>query len=154
MKFDGAAFKNLERLNVGIRDFLPSNNQYLFALYFYIEHKEVGWNPPSENDGRIYANFRRWSTDLQDTPPTYDQAEHFLRFLDEYVSRAIQSHYFLQLSKSNTKSILDKVTVSDIFYTILVYENSKEVWEEELQIRVNSKSEDERKKAIQKKQVS
>jgi hypothetical protein len=43
---------------------------------------------------------------------------------------------------------LDKVTVLDISYTILVYENSKEVREEELQIRVNSKSEDERKKAI------
>ncbi len=45
---------------------------------------------------------------------------------------------------------MDKVTVSDISYTILVYENSKKGGEEELQIRVNSKTEDERKKAIQK----
>ncbi len=48
------------------------------------------------------------------------------------------------------KTFLDKVTASDISYTILVYENSKEVWEEELQIRVNSKTEDKRKKATQK----
>jgi hypothetical protein len=57
----------------------------------------------------------------------------------------------LQWSKSNrSKTFLDKVTASDISYTILVYENSKEVWEEELQIRVNSKTKDKRKKAMQK----
>ena len=137
------------RINICIAAY--SNNQYLFALYLYVEDKEVGWNPPSDNDGRIYANFRRWTTDLQDTPPTYDQAEHFLRFLDKYVSRAVGSHYFSQWSKSNrSKTFMDKVTASDISYTILVYENSKEVWEEELQIRVKSMSEDERKKATRK----
>ncbi len=57
----------------------------------------------------------------------------------------------MQWSKSNrTKTFLDKVTASDISYKILVYENSKEVWEEELQMRVNSKTEDERKKATRK----
>jgi hypothetical protein len=40
--------------------------------------------------------------------------------------------------------------VSDIAYTTLVYKNSKEVWEEELQIMVNSKTDDERKKATRK----
>jgi hypothetical protein len=40
--------------------------------------------------------------------------------------------------------------VSDISYINLVYEYSKEVREEELQIRANSKSEDKRKKAIKK----
>jgi hypothetical protein len=45
---------------------------------------------------------------------------------------------------------LDIGTVSDIAYTILVYENSKEVWGKELQIRVNLKTEDKRKKAMQK----
>jgi hypothetical protein len=137
------------RINICIVAY--SNNQYLFALYFYVEDKEVGWNPPSDNDGRIYANVRRWTTDLRDTPPTYDQAEHFLRFLDKYVSHAVRNHYFLQWSKSNRpKTFLDKVTASDISYMILVYKNSKEVWEEELQIRVNSKTEDERKKGTRK----
>jgi hypothetical protein len=40
--------------------------------------------------------------------------------------------------------------VLDIAYTILVYKNSKKVWEQELQIRANSKTEDERKKATRK----
>ncbi len=99
----------------------------------------------------MYANFRRWTTDLQDTQPTYDQSEHFLRFLDKYVSCAVGNHYFLQWSKSNrTKTFLDKVTLPDIAYTILVYRNSKEVLEEELQIRVNSKTDDKGKMATQK----
>ncbi len=80
-----------------------------------------------------------------------DQAEHFQRFLDKYVSCAVRNHYCLQWSKSNRlKTFLDKVTPSDIAYTILVYKNSKEVWEEELQIRVNSKTDDKRKKATRK----
>jgi hypothetical protein len=46
------------------------------------------------------------------------------------------THFVSQWSKSNcTKTILDKITASDIAYMILVYENSKEVWEEELEIR-------------------
>ena len=127
------------RINICIAAY--SNNQYLFALYLYVEDKEVGWNPPSDNDGKIYANFRRLTTDLQDTPPTYDQAEHFLRFLDKYVSRAVGNHYFLQWSKSNrSNTFFDKVTASDIAYTILVYENTKEVWEEEVQIKARCKT--------------
>jgi hypothetical protein len=54
----------------------------------------------------------------------------------------------MQWSKSNrTKTFLDKVTASDIAYTILVYENSKEVWNEELQIRATSRTDDERRTA-------
>ena len=52
----------LSRINICIVAY--SNNQYLFALYFYVEDKEVGWNPPSDNDGRIYATVRKWTTDL------------------------------------------------------------------------------------------
>ena len=54
----------------------------------------------------------------------------------------------MQWSKSNrTKTFLDKVTASDIACTILVYENSKEVWKEELQIRATSRTDDERRTA-------
>jgi len=53
------------------------------------------------------------------------------------------------------KTFLDKVTVSDIAYMILVYENSNEVWKEELQIRAISRTDDERRTATrEKKQVS
>jgi hypothetical protein len=85
------------RINICIAAY--SNNQYLFALDFYVDNKEVGWISPSDNNGRIYATVRKWTTDLQDTPPTYDQAEHFMRFLDKYISCAVGNHYFLQWSK-------------------------------------------------------
>ena len=49
---------------------------------------------------------------------------------------------------SLTATDLDKVTPLDIAYTVLAYKNSKEVWKEELQIRVNSKTDDERKKTM------
>ena len=53
------------------------------------------------------------------------------------------------------KTFLNKVTASDIAYTILVYENSNKVWKEELQIRAMSTMDDERHKATREKtQVS
>jgi hypothetical protein len=40
------------------------------------------------------------------------------------------------------------MTVSDIAYTILVYENTKEVWEEDLQIKASHKNNEERRNAM------
>lgn len=95
---------------------------------------------------------RKWSTDQHPTQPTYDDAEDFMRFLDKYVSHAVGNHHFMQWRKSNrTKTLLDKVTASDIAYTILVYENSNEVWKEELQIRATSTTNDDRRKATREK---
>ncbi len=48
---------------------------------------------------------------------------------------------------NRNKTLLDKLTSSDIAYTILIYENSKEVWDEEIHIKLTSKSKDEVKKA-------
>jgi len=48
-----------------------------------------------------------------------------------------------------TKTLLDKISVSDIAYTILVYENSKDEWEEELIIKARAKTDEERKNAEQ-----
>ena len=96
--------------------------------------------------------IRNWTTDQHHTQPTYDDAEDFMRFLDKYVSHAVGNHYFMQWSKSNrTKTFLDKVTASDIAYTILVYENSSEVWKEELKIRATSTTDDEKRKATREK---
>ncbi len=50
------------------------------------------------------------------------------------------------MNRSNT--FLDKVTASDIVYTILVYENTKEVWEEGLQIKASSRQDEERQNAM------
>jgi hypothetical protein len=118
------------------------------------DDKEFGWWPPRENSGKVYVNSRRWASDHQVSKPTYDQAEHFLRFIDKYVSCAVGNHYFLQWSKSNrTKTFLDKVTALDIAYTILVYEYTKEVWEEDLQIKVSSKDDMDRRHAIRHKKT-
>ncbi len=77
-----------------------------------------------------------------------------MRFLDKYVSHVVGNHYFMQWSKSNrTKTFLDKVTTSDIAYTVLVYENSNEVWKEELKIRAISTMDDERRKATREKKT-
>jgi len=74
---------------------------------------------------KFFVTIRKWTTDLQHAQPTED----FMRFLDKYVSCAVGNHHFMQWSKSNrTKNFLDKVTASDIAYTILVYENSNQVW--------------------------
>jgi hypothetical protein len=40
------------------------------------------------------------------------------------------------------------VTAPDIAFTILVYENSKEVWEEDLQIKASSRIDEERRNAM------
>jgi hypothetical protein len=62
-------------------------------------------------------------------------------------------HYFLQWSKSNrSKTFLDKVTASDIAYTILVYEDTKEVWEEDLKIKASYKNDEERCNAMHHKE--
>ena len=121
----------------------------IYVFHINTDDNENGWFPPSNSSGKVYVNTRGWTSNPQDSKPTYDQAEHFLRFLDKYVSHAVGNHYFLQWSKLNrSKTFLDKVTASDIAYTILVYENTKEVWEEDLQIKASSKTDRERRNAM------
>ncbi len=118
------------------------------------DDNENGWFPPSDNSGKIYVNARGRTSNPQDLKPTNDQAEHFLWFLDKYVSHAVGNHYFLHLSKLNrSKPFLDKVTASDIAYTILVYENTKEVGEEDLQIKASSRTDEERHSAMYNKKT-
>jgi hypothetical protein len=106
----------------------------------------------SDNSGKIYVNARGWTSKPKST---YDQAEHFLRFLDKYVSHAVGNHYFLQWSKLNrSKTFLDKVTASDIAYTILVYEHTKGAWEEDLQIKASSRTDEERHNSMHHKNPS
>ena len=127
----------------------------IYVFHINTDDNENGWFPPSNSSEKIYVNARGWTSNPQDSKPTYDQAEHFLRFLDKYVSHAVGNHYFLQWSKLNrSKTFLDKVTASDIAYTILVYENTKEVWEEEVQIKARYKNDEERHNAMHHKNPS
>ncbi len=45
------------------------------------------------------------------------------------------------------------MTASDIVYTILVYENTKEVWEEDLQIKARFRTDEERRNAMHHKKT-
>ncbi len=127
----------------------------IYVFHINTDDNKNEWFPPSNSSGKIYVNVRGWTSYPQDSKPTYDQAEHFLRFPDKYVSHAVGNHYFLQLSKLNrSKTPLDKVTTSDIAYTILVYKNIEEVWEEEVQIKARYKNDDERHNAMHQKNPS
>jgi hypothetical protein len=106
-----------------------------------------GWAAPGDESGKIFTYTRLWACHPQDSTPTYDKAEHFLRFLHKYNSHAIGS-LFSQCSKSNhTKTFLDRLTASNIAYTILVYENCEEVREEELHIKKSISDDIQRKQA-------
>ncbi len=129
----------------------------IYVIHINTDDNENGWFSPSDNSGKIYVNAREWTSNPQDSKHTYDQAEHSLQFLDKYVSHAVGNHYFLQWSKSNrSKNFHDKVTALDIAYTILVYENTKEVWEVDLRIKASSRTDEERHNAMhhKKNQVS
>jgi hypothetical protein len=61
----------------------------IYVFHINTVDNENGWFPPSDNSGKIYVNARGWTSNPQHSKPTYDQAEHFLRFLDKYVSHAV-----------------------------------------------------------------
>ncbi len=63
----------------------------IYVFHINIYDNENGWVPPSNSSGKIYVNARVWTSYHQDSKPTYDQAEQFLRFLDKYVSHAVGS---------------------------------------------------------------
>ncbi len=126
-----------------------------YVFHINTDDNENGWFPPRNSSEKMYVNARGWTSNPQDSKPTYDQAENFLRFLDKYVSHAVGNHYSLQWSKSNrSKTFLDKVTASDIVYTILVYENTKELWDEDVQIKASYKNDEERHNAMHHKKPS
>ena len=114
-----------------------------------LDDKKTSWCAPGDCTGKVFVKIRDLNSDAQDKSDlTYDDTEHFLRFLDKYVSRAVGNHTFARWKKSHqTKTLLDKISASDIAYTILVYENSKEVWEEELLIKAHAETDKERKNA-------
>jgi hypothetical protein len=79
---------------------------------------------------------------------TYNDTEKFLRFIDNYVKQAVGNHNLSKWMKLNgSKTLLDRITPSDIAYTIILYENSINVWSEELEIKATSKTKEERQSA-------
>jgi hypothetical protein len=50
----------------------------IFVFHINTDDNENGWFPPSYCSRKIYVNARGWTSNPQDSKPTYDQAEHFL----------------------------------------------------------------------------
>jgi hypothetical protein len=54
----------------------------IYVFHINADDKENEWFPPSDDSGKIYVNARGWTSNPQDSKPKYDQAEHFLQFLE------------------------------------------------------------------------
>ena len=137
-----------------IYDYIIRKQNIEYDFLWHLDDKDLKLCPIIDNNGQIFVSVRKWATgnDENEDELTYEDAEGFLRFIDKYICRAMGTHFLSQWKKLNrTKTILDKITASDIAYTILVYENSKEVWDEEVEIRENTTNDDERRKAIRHK---
>lgn len=106
-----------------------------FGLLWFTEDRKNGKTLPIE-EGKIFVSIRMSLEEGYDAPPSYDDVELFLHFVDKYVScnygkRELSKFYRLNRSKT----LFDKLTVFDIAYTILVYENSRDVWDEDLRFK-------------------
>ena len=99
-------------------------------------------------NGVVLPSARSW-VPSNIVHPSYSEAEPFLHFLDKYTtiivggSRALGKYY--KNNKGNT--LLDRVTESDIAYGFLVYENSYDVWKEEI-VKLNTCATKEEQKSF------
>ncbi len=117
--------------------------------HIHADDKTKGWCPPTDKRGRVFVNVRDLAKEPQDIEPSYNETEHFLRFIDKYVSRAIGNYQIAKWTRANKdKTLMDKVTASDIAYSIIVYENTKEVWEEEILIKASDKTDEEKRNTV------
>ena len=83
-------------------------------------------------DGKILITFISLTEDT--TTITYEENLEFLTFMDFYVSKLAGARELKSWSVKNPgKTLLDKMTASDIAYAILVYENGIDVWMERFQ---------------------
>ena len=85
------------------------------------------------DDGVVLPSARDWVSS-KIVHPSYSDAEPLLHFLDKYTMIIIgRSKAMAEYRKTNKgKMLLDRVTELDIAYGILVYENSYDVWMEEI----------------------
>jgi len=99
-------------------------------------------------DGEVLPSARSWVS-KNILHPSYSDAEPLLHFLDKYTmivvggSKAMGGYY--KINKG--KTLLDRVTESDIAYGLLVYENSYDVWMEEI-VKLETCASKEEKKAF------
>ena len=84
--------------------------------------------------GRILVDFLL--LDLEVTEITYQDCLEFLTFMDYYVSKLIGSRELKKFCVLYPgKTLLDKMTASDIAFAILCYENGVDVWLERIKMK-------------------
>ncbi len=85
------------------------------------------------NEGEVAPTARAWF-DKDETSPLYSDAEGLLYFLDKYTTIMVGSAKEMSRFYKNNKgkTLLDKVSVSDIAYSVLIYESSYDVWMEDI----------------------
>ena len=80
-----------------------------------------------------YPRVRNW-TNTMGFKLAYEGAEPFLYFLDKYatvmvgVARSMTKYY----KNYNGNTLLDRMTPSDIPYSVVVYESAHDIWKEEI----------------------
>ena len=86
-----------------------------------------------------------------DTVLSYEDMKPFLYFLDKYVSKMVGKRELDRFFKENKdKTLLDKITISDLAYTILLCENSKDSWDETEKIKRTCTTREEKKNYVRK----
>lgn len=67
--------------------------------------------------------------------PDYEAMKPFMHFLNKYVTLLVGVRELNAYFRANPgDTLLDRVTVSDVAYTILLYESTRAVWEEDAEI--------------------
>jgi hypothetical protein len=125
-------------------------------MLLFAEDQHHRWCPPFDNNGGIFMESRLSWTNPWATSLTYNDTEKFLCFIDKYVKyvkQAVGNHNLSKWMKLNgSKMLVNRITPSNIAYTIILYENSVNAWREELEIKASSKTKEERQIARQHQQ--
>jgi len=118
----------------------------LFVVESADKNKHDGLMVEYDEDGEVLPSTRGWIASKK-LHPTYCEAEPLLYFLDKYTTIIIGgSKAMAEYNKTNKgKTLLDRVTVSDIAYSMLVYESSYDVWMEEIVKNKTCTSREEKK---------
>ena len=104
------------------------------VVYLIVVDYETG-NLLKIDDTKLFAEFR---TDISDSQSkSYEDCEELMRFIDEYAVHNIgtRGELYKYTKAKPGDTLLDYLTVQDIAYTFLVYENSVNVWSEIMQHR-------------------
>ena len=106
----------------------------LFLLIPDDQKNDLGVRVQVEYDNGVVLPSARGWVSCNKVHPSYSDAESLLHFLDKYTMIIVGGPKamgaYCKINKG--KTLLDRVTVSDIAYGFLVYENSYDVWMEEI----------------------